>query len=135
MNSGGGFSRRRFHLLRLDWKDDAVALRFGVISADDHVVELPDLWTRCTSQAKWGDRIPHVATQADGTERWLMDGQVRASTSLAPTGALSKDRGLEPQIWKEVPKSAYDPPARLASMDSDSIDCSVLYPSAAGVSG
>jgi uncharacterized protein len=112
-----------------------VALRFGVISVDDHVVEPPDLWTRYMSQAKWGDRIPHVATQADGTERWVMDGQVRASTSLAPTGALSKDRGLEPQTWKEVPKSAYDPPARLASMDSDGIDCSVLYPSAAGVSG
>jgi predicted TIM-barrel fold metal-dependent hydrolase len=112
-----------------------VALRFGVISVDDHVVEPPDLWTRCMSQTKWGDRIPRVATQADGTERWVIEGQVRAAGSLAPTGALSKDRGSEPQTWSEVPKSAYDPQARLAAMDSDSIDCSVLYPSAAGVSG
>jgi uncharacterized protein len=87
------------------------------------------------SQGKWGDRTPHVAAQADGTERWVIDGQVRVSSSLAPTGALSDNRGLEPQTWSEVPRSAYEPQARLAAMDSDGIDCSVLYPSAAGFSG
>ena len=87
------------------------------------------------SQAKWGDRVPHVAAQPDGTERWVIDGQVRASISLAPTGALSDNRGLEPQAWSQVPKSTYEPRARLAAMDSDGVDCSVLYPSAAGVSG
>ena len=112
-----------------------MALRFGVISADDHVVEPADLWTQSLSRAKWGDRIPYVAAQADGTERWVIEGKVRASTSLAPTGALSDNRGLEPQTWKEVPKSTYEPRARLAAMDADGIDCSVLYPSAAGVSG
>jgi len=112
-----------------------VALRFGVISVDDHVVEPPDLWTQCVSQATWGDRIPHVLAQADGTERWIIDGQVKTGNSLAATGALSKDRGSEPQTWREVPQGAYDPQARLAAMDSDSIDFSVLYPSAAGVSG
>jgi uncharacterized protein len=112
-----------------------VALRFGVISADDHVVEPPDLWTQSMSQAKWGNRIPHVATQPDGRERWVIDDQVRASASLAPTGALSNDRGLEPQTWSEVPRSAYEPKARLSAMDSDGVDYSVLYPSAAGVSG
>ncbi len=112
-----------------------MALRFGVISADDHVVEPPDLWTSCLSQAKWGDRIPHVAVQSDATERWVIDGQVRLSTSLVSTGALSTDRGSEPQHWSEVPKAAYDPAARLAAMDSDGVDCSVLFPSAAGVSG
>lgn len=119
----------------MERKDDAVALRFGVISVDDHVTEPPDLWTRCMSQAKWGDRIPHVAMQADGTERWVIEGQVSAGRSLVATGALSADRGSEPQTWSEVPKSAYDPKARLGAMDSDGIDCSVLYPIAAGVSG
>jgi predicted TIM-barrel fold metal-dependent hydrolase len=114
---------------------DAVALRFGVISVDDHVVEPPDLWTQSLPHAKWGDRIPYVAVQADGTERWVFDGQVKTGNSLAATGALSKDRGSEPQTWSEVPKSTYDPSARLTTMDSDGIDCSVLYPSAPGISG
>ena len=112
-----------------------MALRFGVISVDDHVVEPPDLWARGMSQAKWGDRLPHVAARADGTERWVIEGQVRAASSLFATGALSKDRGSEPQAWSQVPQSAYDPHARLAAMDADGIDYSVLYPSAAGVSG
>ncbi|HKD67428.1 MAG TPA: amidohydrolase family protein [Candidatus Binataceae bacterium] len=112
-----------------------MALQFGVISVDDHVQEPPDLWTRCMSGAKWGDRIPHVAGQADGTERWVIDGQVRAGTSLAPAGALSKDRTLEPQTWSQVPDTVYEPRARLAAMDSDRIDCSVLYPTAAGIGG
>jgi uncharacterized protein len=119
----------------LDWKGDAVALRFGVISVDDHVVEPPDLWTRRMSRAKWGDRVPHVAEQPSGTERWVIDGLVRESPSLAATGALSRERGSEPQTWSEVPQSAYDPHARLAVMDSDGVDYSVLYPSAAGASG
>src|SRR5260370_8457069 len=87
------------------------------------------------SQAKWGDLIPHVAVQADGKQRWVIEGQVRTTSSLAPTGALSKDRGTEPQVWSQVPPSVYDPHARLAAMDADGIDYSVLYPSAAGISG
>ena len=112
-----------------------MALRFGVISVDDHVVEVPDLWLQCISQAKWGDLIPHVAVQADGKERWVIEGQVSTARSLAPTGALSKDRGTEPQVWSQVSRSVYDPHARLAAMDADGIDYSVLYPSAAGISG
>ncbi|HZP45042.1 MAG TPA: amidohydrolase family protein [Candidatus Binataceae bacterium] len=112
-----------------------MTLRFGVISVDDHVVEPPDLWTRSMSRAKWGDRLPHLAVQPDRTERWVIDGQVSTLASPAPVGALSDDRGAEPQTWSQVPGSAYEPKARLAAMDADGIDCSVLYPSAAGVSG
>jgi predicted TIM-barrel fold metal-dependent hydrolase len=65
----------------------------------------------------------------------VIEGQVRTAGSLAATGALSRDRGAEPQTRSEVPKSAYDPDARLTAMDSERIDCSVLYPSAAGISG
>ncbi len=112
-----------------------MALQFGVISVDDHVQEPPDLWTACMSKAKWGDRIPQIVRQADGTERWSIDGQVKAGNSLAPTGALSKDRGVEPQTWSEVPEAAYKPQARLRAMDADRIDYSVLYPTVAGGSG
>lgn len=87
------------------------------------------------SQGKWGERIPQVARQADGAERWVIDGQVRAGRSLAPTGALSADRNVEPQTWSQVPQAAYDPRARLAAMDADRVDCSVLYPTAAGIGG
>ena len=112
-----------------------MALKFGVISVDDHVQEPPDLWTTCMSKAKWGNRIPQVVSQADGTQRWSFEGQVKAGNALASTGALSKDRNAEPQAWSEVPEAAYDPQARLRAMDSDHVDYSVLYPTAAGISG
>ena len=44
-------------------------LKFGFISADDHVQEHPEVWTSRMSKAKWGDRIPHLERQADGTEQ------------------------------------------------------------------
>ncbi len=106
-----------------------------LISADDHVQEPPDLWTARLSKRQWGDRAPHVARQADGTERWVVDGKVRADTRLAATGALSEDRFTDPQTWSEVPAASYDPSARLAAMDRDGIDVQVLYPSAAGIGG
>jgi uncharacterized protein len=87
------------------------------------------------SKAKWGDRIPQIVRQPDGTERWTFEGQVRAGNFLAPTGALSRDRSAEPQTWSQVPEAAYNPQARLAAMDSDHIDLSVLYPTAAGSGG
>jgi predicted TIM-barrel fold metal-dependent hydrolase len=87
------------------------------------------------SGAKWGDRIPHVVRQDNGTERWVIEGQVRAGSSFAPTGALSAERGTEPQIWSQVPEAAWNPQARLRAMDSDRVDYSVLYPTAAGASG
>lgn len=112
-----------------------MALKFGVISVDDHVQEPPDLWTACMSGSKWGDKIPHIVRQDDGTERWSVEGQIRPANSFAPTGALSPDRRTDAQRWSDVPEAAHKPQARLRAMDADGVDYSVLYPTAAGGSG
>ncbi len=106
-----------------------------LISADDHVQETPDLWTGRLSAERWGDRVPHVARQADGTERWVIDGRVRSDSRLAATGALCPVRFEEPQLWDEVPEASHSPVMRLEAMDRDSVETQVLYPSAAGISG
>jgi uncharacterized protein len=41
----------------------------GFISTNEHVIEAPDVWTLRMSKEKWGDRIPHIHTQGDGT--WM----------------------------------------------------------------
>jgi predicted TIM-barrel fold metal-dependent hydrolase len=110
-------------------------LKYGVISADDHVQEHPELWTSRLPRARWGDRIPHVETQPDGTQHWVVDGQPLPFPGVAVAGALMGDRNREPQSWGEVPEAAYDPAARLKAMDADGVDVSVLYPTVAGVSG
>lgn len=110
-------------------------LKYGFISADDHVQEHPEVWTKRMPEAKWGDRIPHIERQSDGSERWVVDGNPVDLGGVAIAGAAMPDRAREPQRWDEVPKVAYNPRERLTAMDVDGVDYSVLYPSVAGRAG
>ena len=110
-------------------------LKYGFISVDDHVQEHPEVWTQRLSKAQWGDRIPHVERQADGSEHWVVDGQKLPLPGVALAGAATADRAREPQRWDEVPQVAYVPAERLTAMDVDGVDYSVLYPTAAGLAG
>lgn len=105
----------------------------GFISVDDHVVEPPDLWTSRLSQAKWGDRIPHLEDDGRGGQCWVIDG--RRSQMLCDTGAFMPDRNQGPGRWEDVPAAAYRPQDRLKAMDSAGEAYAVLYPSAAGFAG
>lgn len=107
----------------------------GFISVDDHVQEHPEVWTQRLSKSKWGDRVPHIERQADGTEQWVVDGQKLPLQGVAMVGATLADRAREPQGWDEVPKAAYVPSERLQAMDVDRVDSSVLYPTIAGLAG
>ncbi len=109
--------------------------RHGFISVDDHVQEHPEVWTSRLSRSKWGNRIPHVERQADGTDRWVVDGRALPLTGVAAAGALMADRAADPQRWEDVPKAAYVPQERLKAMDADGVDYSVLYPTVAGHAG
>ena len=110
-------------------------LTYGFVSVDDHVQEHPEVWTQRLSKTTWGDRIPHTERQADGTEHWVVDGQKLPLSGVALAGAANPDRAQEPQRWEDVPKMAYVPSERLKAMDVDGVDCSVLYPTIAGVAG
>jgi uncharacterized protein len=110
-------------------------LTAGFISVDDHVQEHPQVWTDRMSQAKWGDRIPHVVETPAGDERWVIDGKVRWPNRVASAAALMPDRNHEPQRWDQVPRAAYDPHERLTAMDAAGITHSVLYPAVAGEAG
>ena len=95
-------------------------LKHGVISADDHVCEHAEVWTKRMSKQKWGERVPHVEAQADGSQRWVIDGR-----PIEPSNAGFSGAALAAQSSSE----------RLQAMDQDGIDYSVLYPSASGMSG
>ena len=110
-------------------------LKHGLISVDDHVQEHPEVWTKRMSKSEWGDRIPHLKRQPDGTDRWVVDGQVLPLEGAASSGAAMADRAQEPQRWEDVPKSAYVPVERLKAMDADGVDYSMLYPTVAGPAG
>ena len=106
-----------------------------IISAVDHVIEPPDIWTRRLAKNKFADRIPHLERAADGSDLWTVDGRKFPLGTIARVGALMNDRVRIPTRWEEIPKAAYDPAARLTAMDEDGVDCTILYPSLGGFSG
>ena len=67
-------------------------IKFGLVSVDDHVQEPPSLWTNRLSKSRWGERIPHLERTAEGSERWVVDGQVLVDGHSGRTGALMADR-------------------------------------------
>ncbi|MGE5218099.1 MAG: amidohydrolase family protein [Chloroflexota bacterium] len=109
-------------------------LKYGFVSADDHVQEVPNLWVDRVEK-KFRDRAPRLETAKDGSEQWLLDGQFLLDGRAARTGALMADRNEDPKRWAEVPLPAFTPAERLKSMDSAGIDYSVLYPIVAGLAG
>ena len=106
-------------------------LKYGLISADDHVQEHPEVWTARMSKQKWGDRMPHVKRLADGNDCWVVAGKAIALIGMA--AAAAGDPAHEPRQWGDVPPMAYEPQERLKAMDADRSDYAVLYPTVAGL--
>jgi predicted TIM-barrel fold metal-dependent hydrolase len=106
----------------------------GLISADDHVIEHPQVWTDRLSRHRWGDRIPRVEREKDGSDYWLVDRRKLPLIGSGSAASLMRDR-QEPRNFEELPPAAYQPAERLKVMDRNGVERSVLYPSVAGVGG
>jgi predicted TIM-barrel fold metal-dependent hydrolase len=109
-------------------------LKYGVISTDEHVQEAPDLWTSRLSRAQFGDDIPHIVEQPDGTEKWLISGEpaMQPPHEIAIVTAAS-DPPRDPTRWEDVPRSTYVPAERLKAMDRDEVDTHTFFPNVSGL--
>lgn len=107
----------------------------AMISVDDHVQEHPRVWTDRLSRTKWGDRIPHVKSQPDGTECWSIDGRIATFPWCSSVAGPVAREAILPKRWEDVPRMSYDPAERLKAMETAKVDYSVLYPTAAGIAG
>jgi predicted TIM-barrel fold metal-dependent hydrolase len=110
-------------------------LKYGLISADDHVQEHPEVWTSRMSRQKWGDQIPHIEEQTDGSQCWMVAGQRISLPGVAIAGAATVDRAQAPRRWEHVPAMVYKSQERLKAMDLNGVDYSVLYPIVGGLAG
>ncbi len=102
-----------------------------LISADSHVVESPDLWTKWLGR-EFHDRAPKLVKDKEGGDAW----QYRPGTPAVPLGLVTTypGRTYEAFRWEgarydKVNAGAWNGEARLKEQDIDGVQAEVLYPS------
>lgn len=106
---------------------DAPEHGYRLISADSHVNEPPDLWTKRVPHAL-RDRAPRIERFEDG-DAWVIEG-----VDDPITFGMNACAGLAPEEMKgwvrfeDLRRGGYDPSVRLEEMGRDGVDAEVLYP-------
>ena len=89
------------------------------------------------SKLKWGDKIPQVRRNDDGTDSWYHYGE-KSSSMLANVGAAARQWDPAPSAWtskwEDVPTSTYVPSERIKAMDEDGVDVHTIFANTAGAS-
>lgn len=102
-------------------------MEYKIISTDDHLVEPPDVWTKRVPAAI-KDKVPHIR-DINGTPKWFVeDTQIAGVNSNA--GVAHQDFGKDgvSDSYENMRPGGYDPKARLAELDQDGVDASILFP-------
>jgi uncharacterized protein len=105
--------------------------KYTIIDADTHVTETADLWTS-RAPAGMRDRVPHMITDTDGSQKWLVGGsRPLASAGMTATAGRGSFNN-PPKTFEEMHPGAYDAKARLKYMDQMGIWAMVMYPNVGG---
>lgn len=114
-----------------------MTLPFRLVSADSHIAEPPDLWTRRIDR-RFVERAPTLISH-DDSDYFVMDptkprqpgdhgvgiGLLATKRKYAdPEGYDFGHRGR----WHDVPESAYDPAERVRELDAEGIEAELIYP-------
>jgi predicted TIM-barrel fold metal-dependent hydrolase len=106
-----------------------------LVDADGHVMEPSGVWVDRMDADKWGELVPrYVEEDFDGKDSWYVGGVRRAAGSAIFGCSAGFDaEELLARNWKytEGHAAAWDPAARLGTLDDEGIDATVLYPSLA----
>jgi predicted TIM-barrel fold metal-dependent hydrolase len=115
-----------------------MTLPFKLVSADSHIAEPADLWTKRIDR-KYLDRAPTIVC-GDDTDYFVIDGMttILEGESGDGIGLLATKRKYEDPDefdfgfkgrWHDVPESAYDPAERIREIDREGIEAELLYTS------
>jgi predicted TIM-barrel fold metal-dependent hydrolase len=99
---------------------------YSLISADAHVVEPPDLFSRHAPLAMRSG-VPKQEV-VDGVCAWVVEGA--APVQLPPStisGSGWRQPATGPSAFSEVLPALYDPGMRVIAQDADGVDAEVLY--------
>ena len=97
-----------------------------VISADSHVLEPPDLWTK-RIDPEYRDRAPHVVREKD---RDLFKFEGMEARNFGGFGRPDGDKGAAVGLhFEDVRPGGWNPDVRLEDMALDGVQAEVVYPS------
>jgi len=98
-----------------------------LVSADDHIIEPPNLWTSRVA-SKYQGSCPQVR-EDDRGEAWWFDGK-RVEVSGFVVWAGVPETEVDPRAvrYDEIPKATYDAKARLELMNDQGILASIPFP-------
>jgi predicted TIM-barrel fold metal-dependent hydrolase len=97
----------------------------AVVDADGHVVEPLDLWERYVDPA-YRSRAPRFVADERGRPCALFDDRLEMQAAMLLTFGPDYDLASSASTRRA---GGWDPTARLADMDAESIDVAVLFPS------
>lgn len=90
-----------------------------VVSADSHLVEPYDLWTKPLG-SRWGEAVPHLLQRDSSRVFYTGIEQI-----VVDNGIISES-AEDPEVRELQRRSGWDPDARLRCMEIDGIDAEVL---------
>jgi predicted TIM-barrel fold metal-dependent hydrolase len=109
-----------------------------ILSADDHIIEPPQLWVDRVPK-RYRDRCPRIV-EIDGRQAWEYEGEV----TYIPMGSCRALPGFREEGYPPAPGTAnfaeirpgcYDPVERLKDMDSDGVWGQLCFPNYARFAG
>jgi predicted TIM-barrel fold metal-dependent hydrolase len=99
-----------------------------LFSADDHIVEPPDVWSKRVPQ-RFLEQAPHVIEEG-GMEYWMVEGKRMPTVGLnAVAGKPEEEWTMDPVRFSDMIPGCYDPKARAEDMRSEGIAASLNFPS------
>src|SRR5437660_907048 len=78
--------------------------------------------------SKWGDLIPQIRENGDGTQAWYIHGEPRKGpNAVASVHGTMPDRTKPPKRWEDVPLKSYVPAERVKAMAEDGVDVHTFF--------
>ncbi len=108
------------------------SLGFGLISADSHIVEPPDCYTKYIDP-KFRDRAPTVKRDAAGNDIYVIPGMESTIPLglVAAAGLSAEELGKRSSscTFDQLHRSGHQAKYRVADQDRDGVVAEILYPS------